>query len=69
LLDKKEIGDSEINTNERKTSKKYQLQNRKQVFNKSNENIRDIKQMKVSCDNLDYLMTELNQEAAVNAFN
>ena len=69
MLDKNEIGDSELSTNERKNSKKYRLRNRKQVFNKSNENMEDMKQMKASCDNSDYLMTELNQEAVINAFN
>ena len=49
-----------MSINERKVPKKYRLRNRKQVFNKSNEKLGDQQPMKASCDNSDYLMTELN---------
>ena len=69
LLEKRETEDSEMSKNKRKTSKKYRIRNREQVLNKSNDKMGDTVKIKGSCDNSDYLMTELNQEATINAYN
>jgi hypothetical protein len=60
LLDKRETEDSEMSKNERKANKKYWIRNRKQVINKSNDILAEKIKLKRSCDNSDYLMTELN---------